>query len=165
MKCSCAPMRLRSFLFTLPLSFVCLFGCAGPSYEADKIPSKDAAKAIPAEPGTVLDVQSVAIEHDSKTAQTVAAGLGGILANQATKDSNSAVRAAATAVGATGGAIAVDMVASSALSPDGEEVIIELENGQTISVTQEIGGASLSPGDLVWVVRGSERTRVIRRAK
>ena len=158
-------MKLQICFLTLCLLSTSLCALPGLSYEADKIPSRDATKAIPAEPGTVLDVQSVAIEYDSKTAQTVAAGLGGILANQATKDSNGAVRAAATAVGATGGAIAVDMVANSALSPDGEEVIIELENGQTISVTQEIGGASLSPGDLVWVVRGSERTRVIRRAK
>ena len=31
----------------------------------------DAAKTIPAEPGTVIDVQSVVIEYDAQTAQAV----------------------------------------------------------------------------------------------
>ena len=158
-------MNLRGFCLILCLSSMSLCACAGPSYEADKTPSKDAAKALPAEPGTVIDVQSSVIEYDAKTAQAVGAGVGGIVANQATKDSHSAVRAAATAAGAAGGAIAGDMVASGALSPDAEELIIELDNGQVISVTQEPGGEGLARGDLVWVVRGSERTRVIERTE
>ena len=138
---------------------------SGPSYKADKTPSKDAAKVLPAEPGTIIDVQSSVIEYDAKTAQAVGAGVGGIVANQATKDSHSAVRAAVTAAGAAGGAIAGDMVASGALSPDAEELIIQLDSGQVISVTQEPGADQLARGDLVWVVRGSERTRVIERAE
>lgn len=138
---------------------------SGPSYKADKTPSKDAAKVLPAEPGTIIDVQSSVIEYDAKTAQAVGAGVGGIVANQATKDSHSAVRAAATAAGAAGGAIAGDMVASNALSPDAEELIIQLDSGQVISVTQEPGADQLARGDLVWVVRGSERTRVIERTE
>lgn len=138
---------------------------SGPSYKADKTPSKDAAKVLPAEPGTIIDVQSSVIEYDAKTAQAVGAGVGGIVANQATKDSHSAVRAAATAAGAAGGAIAGDMVASGALSPDAEELIIQLDSGQVISVTQEPGADQLARGDLVWVVRGSERTRVIERTE
>ena len=158
-------MNLRGFWLSLCLSSISLCVFAGPSYEADKTPSKDAAKALPAEPGTVIDVQSSVIEYDAKTAQAVGAGVGGIVANQATKDSHSAVRAAATAAGAAGGAIAGDMVASGALSPDAEELIIELDNGQVISVTQEPGAERLTRGDLVWVVRGSERTRVIERTE
>ena len=138
---------------------------SGPSYKADKTPSKDAAKVLPAEPGTIIDVQSSVIEYDAKTAQAVGAGVGGIVANQATKDSHSAVRAAATAAGAAGGAIAGDMLASNALSPDAEELIIQLDSGQVISVTQEPGADQLARGDLVWVVRGSERTRVIERTE
>ena len=151
------------------LAIVCgvlaIAACSGPSYKADKTPSKDAAKTLPAEPGTVIDVQLSVIEYDAKTAQAVGAGVGGIVANQATKGSHDAVRAAATAAGAAGGAIAGDMVASGALSPDAEELIIELGNGQVISVTQEPGAQRLNKGDLVWVVRGSERTRVIERTE
>ena len=155
-------IKLLFVSFTLALT---LASCSGPSYKADKTPSRDAAKTIPAEPGTVLDVQSVVIEYDAQTAQAVGAGVGGIVANQATKETHSAVRAAATAAGAAGGAIAGDMVASGALSPDGEELIIELDSGQVISVTQELGADRLARGDLVWVVRGSERTRVIERTE
>ena len=158
-------MNLRGFWLTLCLSSISLCAFAGPSYEADKTPSKDAAKALPAEPGTVIDVQSSVIEYDAKTAQAVGAGVGGIVANQATKDSHSAVRTAATAAGSAGGAIAGDMVASGALSPDAEELIIQLDSGQVISVTQEPGADQLAKGDLVWVVRGSERTRVIERTE
>jgi len=67
--------------------------------------------------------------------------------------------------GAAAAGIAGDMVASGALSPDAEELIIELDNGQVISVTQEPGAERLTRGDLVWVVRGSERTRVIERTE
>jgi len=91
--------------------------------------------------------------------------VGGIVANQATKDSHSAVRAAATAAGAAGGAVAGDMLAKGALSPAGEELIIQLDNGQVVSVTQEPGEERLARGDLVWVISGSERTRVIERDK
>ena len=97
------------------------------------------------------------------------AGVGGIISNQATKDSHDAIRvtatATATAAGAAGGAIAGDIIASGALSPDAEELIIKLDNGQVISVTQEPGARRLDKGDLVWVVRGSERTRVIERTE
>ncbi len=157
-------MNFNGFCFMLCLYSVSLSACAGPSYEADKTPSKDAAKALPAESGTVIDVQTSVIEYDAKTAQAVGAGVGGIVANQATKDAHSAVRAAATAAGAAGGAIAGDMVASGRLSPDAEELIIELDSGQVISVTQEPAAERLVRGNLVWVIRGSERTRVIKRA-
>ena len=157
-------MNFNGFCFMLCLYSVSLSACAGPSYEADKTPSKDAAKALPAESGTVIDVQTSVIEYDAKTAQAVGAGVGGMVANQATKDAHSAVRAAATAAGAAGGAIAGDMVASGRLSPDAEELIIELDSGQVISVTQEPAAERLARGNLVWVIRGSERTRVIKRA-
>ena len=157
-------ITIKAFFVSFTLALA-LASCSGPSYKADKTPSRDAAKTIPAEPGTVIDVQTVVIEYDAQTAQAVGAGVGGIVANQATKETHSAVRAAATAAGAAGGAIAGDMVASGALSPDGEELIIELDSGQVISVTQEPGAERLARGDLVWVVRGRERTRVIERTK
>lgn len=144
---------------------VALAACSGPSYKADKTPSEDAAKTLPAEPGTVIEVQSSIIEYDAKAAQAMGAGVGGIIANQATKDSHDAIRVTATAAGAAGGAIAGDIIASGALSPDAEELIIKLDNGQVISVTQEPGARRLDKGDLVWVVRGSERTRVIERTE
>ena len=158
-------MRLSQSLVVFVALAVTLTSCSGPSYQANKTPSEDAAKGLPAEPGTVIDIQSVVIEYDAKTAQAVGAGVGGVVANQVTKDSHSAVRATATAAGAAGGAIAGDMVASGALSPDAEELIIELDSGQVISVTQEPGAERLARGDLVWVVRGSERTRVIERTE
>ena len=75
-------MNLRGFCLTLRLSSVSLCACAGPSYEADKTPSKDAAKALPAEPSTGIDVQSSVIEYDAKTAQAVGADVGGIVFQQ-----------------------------------------------------------------------------------
>ena len=112
----------------------------------------------------VLDVQSVEIEYDAETAQLVGAGVGGLIANQATSDSHEAVRTAATAAGAGVGAVAGDMVASGALSPAGEQLILELESGEVIAISQEPGEKPLKKGDLVWVVRGSERTQVFVRS-
>ena len=56
-------------------------------------------------------------------------------------------------------------MASGALSPDAEELIIEMDSGQIISVTQEPGAERRARGDIVWVVRASERTGVIERTK
>ncbi len=105
-------MNLPGFYLTCCLSSISLCAYAGPSYEADKTPSKDATQALLAKSGTAIDVRSSVTEYDASTAQTVGAGMGGIVANQATKDSHSTVRAAATAAGAAGGAIAGDMLAS-----------------------------------------------------
>lgn len=162
---ACLFRRIFARLILL-LVFTCaLAACSGPSYKADRTPSEDAAKALPAEAGVVIDVQAVVIEYDAQTAQAVGAGVGGVIANQATKDSHSAVRTAATAAGAAGGAMAGDVIAEQALSPPAEEVVIELDTGEIVSVTQESGAEILARGDLVWLVRGSERTRVFKRTE
>ena len=133
-------MNLPGFCPIFCVSSISPYARAGPSYEADKTPSKDAAKALLAEAGTVIHIQSSVIEYGAKTAQAVRAGMGGIVAIQAAKDSYSAVRAAATAADAAAGAIAGDMLASGALSPEAEKLISKLDNWQVISVTQEPGG-------------------------
>ena len=59
--------------------------------------------------------------------------------------------------------MAGDVIAEQALSPPAEEVVIELDTGEVVSVTQESGAEILARGDLVWLVRGSERARVFKR--
>ena len=157
-------MKHLNYLLVAVLFFPTI-GCSGPSYKADKTPSSDAGKTLPAESGVIVDVQSTSIEYDAETAQAIGAGVGGVIANQATQSAEGAVRAAATAAGAAGGAVAGDMFAENVLSPDGEELIIELDTGGIISVTQEPGANRLVTGDAVWIVRGAERTRVIKKTK
>ena len=154
-------MTITRTLILLSLSL--LVACSGPSYKADRTPQRDAGRALPAEKGVIIDVQRVTIEYDAEKAQAVGAVVGGVVANQATEDSNRAVRTVATVAGTAAGAAAGDMVAQNMLSPEGEELIIELENGAVVSVTQEPGSARLYRGDTVWVIRGAERTRVFRR--
>ena len=151
--------------FTLVLCFVGIVACAGPSYRADKTPSGDAARPLPAEKGVVIDTQNVRIEFDAERAQAIGAVVGGVIANQATGDSDEAIQTVATVAGTAGGAIVGDLIADKALSPAGEELIIELESGDVITLTQEPGQAKLQTGDKVWVVRGSSRVRVFRRAE
>ena len=146
-------------------SFLFISGCTGPSMAPNK-PSRDQAnKALPAQEGVVLDIQRVSIEGDARTAQIVGAGVGGVVANEATKSSGGATRTLATAAGAAAGAVVGDQASKTVLANDGEEVVIELSSGRVISVIQEPGDARLARGQLVWVVEGGSKTRVFTRTE
>ncbi len=157
-------VMIQKSSYFLSLGFLLICACSGPSYRADRTPENDASKTLPAISGIIIDVQPAVIEYDAERAQAIGATVGGIIATQATKNTDNAVRTAATVAGAAGGAVAADIVAKKALSPQGEELIIELADGEIVSVTQEPGTVGLSKGDLVWLVRGSTRTRVFPRS-
>ncbi len=152
-------------IVVLGLSLLFLGGCTGPSMAPDK-PSRDQAnKTLPAQEGVVLDIQRVSIEGDARTAQVVGAGVGGVVANEATKRTGGATRTLATAAGATAGAVVGDQASKTVLANDGEEVVIELASGRVVSVIQEPGEARLARGQLVWVVEGGGKTRVFPRTE
>ena len=140
-------------------------GCTGPSMAPNK-PSRDQAnKTLPAQEGVVLDIQQVSIEGDARKAQMVGAGVGGVIANEATKSTGGVTRTIATAAGAAAGAMAGDQASKTVLANDGEEVVIELSSGRLVSVIQEPGEVRLARGQLVWVVEGGGKTRVFPRSE
>ena len=138
---------------------------SGAASQVDEYSPREAGKAQPAARGVVVDVQTVTIQPDSDKSQVIGAAVGSIVANQATRDSSGMVRATATTIGAIGGAVAGETVARDVLSDQGQELIIELESGEAISITQEPGMSVLAVGDLVWVIRGSQRARVTPRSR
>lgn len=152
-------------MIVLGLSLLIIGGCAGSSMAPDR-PSRDQAnKTLPAQEGVVLDIQRVLIEGDARNAQAAGAGVGGVVANEASKSTGGVTRAIATAVGAAAGAVVGDQAAKSVLANDGEEVVIELASGRVVSVIQEPREARLVPGQWVWVVEGAGKTRVFPRSK
>jgi len=85
--------------------------------------------------------------------------LGGALGALAARKSTWAAQAAAGSVGAWGG----ERIASaiSASQSDATEVVVRLENGQLISVVQQVTGRPLGIGDAVYVVQNNGAARVV----
>ena len=100
--------------------------------------------------GVILDVQSVTIERNTEVAQSVGAGLGGYVANRATKDKDEVVEVLATAIGAGAGAVIGDKVADATQDLQGKELIVQMDSGVHSIIQQNVG--TFTPGDKVWVI-------------
>ena len=165
MRVSKTEQDYRGVLVVLLLLIFTSLGSGIAFSQVDEYSPREAGKSQPATRGVVIDVQTVTIQPNSDKSQAIGAAVGSIVANQATRDSSGVVRATATTIGAIGGAVAGDAVASEVLSDEGQELIVELESGDAISITQQAGSAVFAVGDLVWVIRGSQKTRVTPRSR
>ena len=105
----------------------------------------------PVQQGTVLDVQSVTIERNTETAQAIGAGVGGYVANNATRARGEVTRVLATAAGVAAGAVIGDKVADATQDLSGVELIVQLDRG-THSIIQQSTRYNFQSGDAVWVV-------------
>jgi outer membrane lipoprotein SlyB len=107
--------------------------------------------------GRVESVRPVKLNEDHAPVGTIAgAAIGGIAGSTLGHGSGGAL---GTVLGALGGGLAGNAIEHKATQQDGEEIIVRLDNGQTIAVVQG-GFQDFAAGQRVRVLSGSQRTRV-----
>ena len=108
--------------------------------------------------GSVVSVRPVRINGgDNAPVGTLAgAAVGGLLGSTIGHGSGSA---AAAILGAVGGGLAGNALEHNATTQNGEEVVVRLDNGQTIAVVQG-GWQDFAAGQRVQVVTGRGGSRV-----
>lgn len=107
--------------------------------------------------GTVESVRPVKLNEDHAVVGTgVGAVIGGLAGNTLSHGNG---RGVTTILGALGGGLAGNALEHKATQQDGEEIIVRLDNGQTIAVVQS-GLQDFAAGQRVRVLSGSQRTRV-----
>lgn len=128
------------------LGLLLIVGCTS----TQNHPTVTGGATCQAEEGIILDIQSVTIERNTEVAQGIGAGLGGYVANRATKDKDEVVEVLATAIGAGAGAVIGDKVADATQDLQGKELIVQLDSGVHSIIQQDVG--SFKAGDAVWVI-------------
>jgi outer membrane lipoprotein SlyB len=138
---------------------VLIAGCAGP----DPNSVRPTAAPQTVQNGTVVSVREVTIAGTPGIGGAIVGGVAGAaLGSQIGGGSGKTVAATAGAVaGANTGARASE----TRREQPGVEVVVRLESGQQIAITQLAGNERLLPGDPVQVISGGGTTRVQRVAR
>jgi outer membrane lipoprotein SlyB len=137
-----------------------LAGCA--SSKAGDVYSRDQARTEQSvRSGTVESVREVQIDGTKSGIGAVAGGVtGGIAASTIGHGTGSAV---AAAVGAIAGGLAGAAAEEGITKNSGLELVVKLDNGQTIAVVQAVdANTTFQPGDRVRLLSGQGVTRVSR---
>ena len=146
-------------VFTLFMFVVALPGCAPPS-TSGQVYSRDQARiSHQVFFGAVLEVRPVTIEGTQSGAGAVAGGVLGGIAGSAIGGGTG--RRLATATGAIAGAVTGSAVEKSATTVQGQEITVELDNGESIAVVQE-ADVNFQDGDRVRVLRSQDGTMRVR---
>jgi outer membrane lipoprotein SlyB len=107
--------------------------------------------------GTIESVRPARLGEDHAPVGTVAgAAVGGVLGSTLARGPGGAVT---TILGAVGGGLAGNALEHSATRQNGEEVVVRLDNGQTIAVVQG-GWQDFAAGQRVQLVTGRGGSRV-----
>jgi outer membrane lipoprotein SlyB len=135
---------------------VALTACA--SLSPQEYSAADARSVESVQFGSVVSVRPVRINGgDNAPVGTLAgAAVGGLLGSTIGHGSGSA---AAAILGAVGGGLAGNALERNATTQNGEEVVVRLDNGQTIAVVQG-GWQDFATGQRVQVVTGRGGSRV-----
>lgn len=152
--------RNRALVTGLVLSAALLSGCvgskAGDVYARDQARTEQSVRM-----GTIEAVREVQIEGTKSGIGAVAGGVtGGIAASTIGHGTGSAV---AAAVGAIAGGLVGSAAEEGLTKSSGLELVVKLDNGQTIAVVQAVdANTTFQPGDRVRVLSGQGITRVSR---
>lgn len=129
-------------------------GCA--SYAPSDYRTSEARSVENVAYGTVESVRPVQINEDHAPVGTIAgAAVGGLLGNTIGHGNG---RGVATILGAVGGGLAGNAIEHKATEQNGEELVVRLDNGSTIAVTQ--GAQGFERGQRVRVLTGAGGARV-----
>ena len=127
------------------------------SYGPQDYSASEAGSVETVQYGNVVSVRPVHIDGDQAPVGTLAgAAVGGLLGSTVGHGSGSA---AAAILGAVGGGLAGNALEHNATAQNGEEVVVRLDNGQTIAVVQG-GWQDFAAGQRVQVVTGRGGSRV-----
>jgi outer membrane lipoprotein SlyB len=139
----------------LIVALLVVAGCA--SQGANDYTQSEARVSQSVAYGTVESVRAVKIKADEAVAGTLGgAALGGLLGSQVGDGGGAVV---ATVIGAVAGGFAGNAIERNAKQQDGEEIVIRLDSGSSISVVQP-GMNSLQAGQRVRVLTGPKGSRV-----
>ena len=150
-------MKSKLPLFVLAGGLSVLFvGCTFPSSRRT-VPSGQANVLQRSELGTLTSVREVNIEGQKGQIGMYGGGLvGGAAASGGRGVSGAVVRATGAVVGAVGGQ-AVEEVATRKRA---QEISIRLDDGSTVTITQESSTGLFMDGDRVRVINGGGQARV-----
>lgn len=136
--------------------------CAGGSLKPTDVNRSQSAKIQAVQQGTIIDIYAVTLKGNTETAQATGAVLGGYAANRAVRNENEATQVVVTVAGAAIGSMVGDTVSDIALDRPGINLIIQLDTGKTVSVTQESDArTSFTVGDSVYVINNGKTIRVL----
>ncbi|RZU00504.1 glycine zipper 2TM domain-containing protein [Rivibacter subsaxonicus] len=146
---------MKQVLLALGLAAV-LAACSTPDPNA--VRASSAPQTV--QQGTVVSTRAVTIAGTASTAGTVTGAVAGAaLGSQIGGGSGQTV---ATTAGAAAGGVAANQATAARNQQAGVEVIVRLENGQQIAVTQPGNPGDFLAGDPVQVVSGGGSTTVRR---
>lgn len=149
-------MKSSSLLIALLAASLILDGCAssmsGRAYSRGQARQEQAVRY-----GTVESVRPVQIEGTKTPIGTVAGGaVGGVAGSTIGSGKGSGV---AAILGAVVGGIVGSAAEEGLTRRDGLEIIVKLDSGNTIAITQE-ADENFSPGERVHVISGGGVSRV-----
>ncbi len=135
---------------------VFLAGCTFPSSRRT-VPSSQANVLQRAEVGTVTSVREVNIEGQKSNLGMYG---GGLIGSAAASGGRGVGGAVAQAGGAVAGAVVGQAVEEAATRKRAQEITIRLDDGSTVTVTQESSTGLFMDGDRVRVLHGGGGARV-----
>ena len=148
---------IKKIIPFLILQFI-LVGCANSSLQPDTFERDSVQKISNVLYGEIVSLKSVTIEGSTKSGSIVG-GVVGAATGSGISDSRPESEIGAIlggAIGATlGGRLSKNMQAT-----EGVQLTINMDDGRTISIVQEIGTYSFDVGDLVEVITTKGKSRV-----
>jgi len=154
-------MKKVSAAICMALSLALLGGCANQSLTGTSYSREEARQVQHVRYGTVESVTPVVIEGDERGIVGTGAGaiIGGIAGSKIGGGSGSDI---AAVLGAVAGGIAGQKIEQAVTKKQGQEVTVMLNNGEMISVVQEVGGGQMfRPGEHVRILQRGGVTRVV----
>ncbi len=149
-------MKLKIILYSSILLLAC--GCANSSLGPDTFDRDSAQRISNVLYGEVVSIKQVTIEGSIKSGSIVG-GLVGAAAGSGVSDSKPESEIGAVIGGAVGATLGGNL-SKNLQSKDGIQLTVNMDDGRTISVVQEISSYSFEVGDLVEVVTNNSKTRV-----
>jgi len=136
-------------------------GCAGGNLRPTDTERKDARQAELVRQGTVVESFSITIRGYTEAAQATGAAVGGYAANRAVQDQNEAVQILAAAAGAVVGSMVGDTTSDFLMDKPGINLIIKLDSGGTIAISQQRSSLRFNTGQRVYLIGADKQIRVL----
>ena len=152
--------QTRFMIFTVLAAALALGGCAQQSLTGDAYSRSEARQVQRVQYAVVESVRPVVTEGrtDGVVGGGAGAVVGGIAGSGVGSGSGSRI---ATVLGAVAGGIIGQRVEESTSRRQGQEITLRLDNGELISLVQEVQDQSFfRPGDRVRVLRNGGNVRV-----
>ena len=148
---------MKNIITCLALNLLTL-SCANASLQPDTYERDAVQRVSNVLYGEIVSMKEVKIEGDTKSG-TIVGGLVGAAAGSGVSDSKPESEIGAVLGGAIGATLGGNL-SKNIRAVDGLQLTINMDDGRTISVVQEVGSYNFSIGDLVEVISTKGKTRV-----